>query len=705
MKSKVARIRIIIFICLSGLVTLSVIQCHTPAKTTKASLLSILDTARHYLNINDTVKYVGASTCMLCHQEIHSSFMHTGMGKSFDIASKTKSSAKFGPHEVVYDSAKNFYYHPFWKKDSLYVLEFRLKYTPYELRNIELSFNDTIYKREQQINYIIGSGQHTNSHIYRVNGYLYQAPITFYTQEGKWDLAPGFSDGFNSRFSREVGLECMNCHNSFPQFVQGSTNKFSGVPNGIACERCHGAGSLHVQAVQLGHKVDTTKEIDYTIVNPAKLSLDLQVDVCQRCHLQGNAVLKPGKSFYDFRPGMKLSDVEDVFMPKYEGMEDEYIMASHIARLKMSKCYLQSLSNGEKSKSLKPYKEGLTCLTCHNPHEDVRSAKDSSFNTKCQSCHSEKKNNFCKEIINRRVYLRTAETTEKLNTNCIECHMPKGNTIDIPHVVTTDHYIRIPNKNVDKRKIKKFITLYDVNNPNPSQATIGRAFIQQFASFESDRPLLLDSAKHYFSDASPVDIKKNFSPLIDISFYKLDYQKLLYYVGVETPRYLLDSILKHQDYSNSDAWTSYRIGEAYFQMKDFSNAYSFYKRATELAPYILDFQNKLGVSAGLLGRNDESEKIYKYILSQNPEYVSAYTNKGFLELQKGHSQQAKEDYDKALSYDPDDRQALMNTAGWYIFQKQYYKARDYLEIVIKKYPDDKQAFDLLQKILATVGPQ
>ncbi len=140
-------------------------------------------------------------------------------------------------------------------------------------------------------------------------------------------------------------------------------------------------------------------------------------------------------------------------------------------------------------------------------------------------------------------------------------------------------------------------------------------------------------------------------------------------------------------------------------MKDFSNAYSFYKRATELAPYILDFQNKLGVSAGLLGRNDESEKIYKYILSQNPEYVSAYTNKGFLELQKGHSQQAKEDYDKALSYDPDDRQALMNTAGWYIFQKQYYKARDYLEIVIKKYPDDKQAFDLLQKILATVGPQ
>ena len=77
-------------------------------------------------------------------------FMHTGMGESFDFATIKKSSAVFDKHAVVYDSKKNFYYKPLWKDSSLYILEFRL------------NGRDTIYKREEKIEYIIGSGQHTN---------------------------------------------------------------------------------------------------------------------------------------------------------------------------------------------------------------------------------------------------------------------------------------------------------------------------------------------------------------------------------------------------------------------------------------------------------------------------------------------------------------------------------------------------------------
>ncbi|NBW64858.1 pilus assembly protein TadD, partial [bacterium] len=171
----------------------------------------------------------------------------------------------------MYDTALDYYYKPYWDKDSLYVLEFRKE------------GKDTVHKRLQKIDYVVGSGQHTNSHIFSVNGYLYQAPITFYTQKHRWDLAPGFEKGANSRFGRLIQLECMSCHNGYPDFVKGSENKFNNVPKGIDCERCHGPGSLHVFDRQNNKPFDTSKGPDYTIVNPRRLPTELQNNVCQRC--------------------------------------------------------------------------------------------------------------------------------------------------------------------------------------------------------------------------------------------------------------------------------------------------------------------------------------------------------------------------------------------------------------------------------------
>ena len=61
-------------------------------------------------------------------------------------------------------------------------------------------------------------------------------------------------------------------------------------------------------------------------------------DVCQRCHLQGTSVLAEGKSFESFKPGMKLEDVMDTYLPKFED-DHSFIMASHVDRLKQSSCF------------------------------------------------------------------------------------------------------------------------------------------------------------------------------------------------------------------------------------------------------------------------------------------------------------------------------------------------------------------------------
>ncbi len=67
--------------------------------------------------------------------------------------------------------------------------------------------------------------------------------------------------------------------------VLGSENKYTHIPNGIDCERCHGPGELHIKEKFEGKIIDIANEIDFSIVNPAKLPIDLQFDVCQRCHI------------------------------------------------------------------------------------------------------------------------------------------------------------------------------------------------------------------------------------------------------------------------------------------------------------------------------------------------------------------------------------------------------------------------------------
>src|SRR5207244_3066802 len=145
-------------------------------------------------------------------------------------------------------------------------------------------------------------------------------------------------------------------------------NKFITVKTGIECERCHGPGETHVNEKTRGILVDTSKYIDYSIVNPKKLQRDVQVELCQRCHLQGISVLNDGKTFFDFKPGQPLNTVMNVFMPRYKGGQEKFIMASHADRMKQSKCYLNS---------------NMTCLTCHNPHISVKFTPENHFNDAC----------------------------------------------------------------------------------------------------------------------------------------------------------------------------------------------------------------------------------------------------------------------------------------------------------------------------------
>jgi tetratricopeptide (TPR) repeat protein len=632
-----------------------------------------------YLNHSDTAKYVGITTCKLCHQDIYNSFIKTGMGKSFDVATKLKSSAKFDKHTAIYDKYRDFYYHPFWKNDSLYILEFRLK------------GKDTIYQHSEKVDYIIGSGQHTNSHIYNTNGYLHQMPMTYYTQQGKWDFPPGFENGFNTRFSRKIGLECMSCHNSFPTFVKGSENKFEKIPNGINCERCHGPGSIHVAQRSTGSKIDTSNYIDYSIVNPGKLPIDLQFDICQRCHLQGNTVLKEGKSFFDFKPGKKLSDYMTTFLPRYKNADDEFIMASHADRLKQSKCFIKSMEKAEKeqTKNLKPYKNALTCVTCHNPHISVKETGKEVFNDACKNCHNETKQTItCSE---------KPETLKLKENNCVSCHIPKSGSIDIPHVTVHDHYIRKPIKQKQIDAIKTFVGLYAINEKSPSIYTKAKAYLQQYEKFEF-KQYYLDSAQALLSDKSKESIIKNFELLVQLYFVKQDYNRINQYVEMIGKEKILNELLNKQSYENTHAWALYRIGESFFNLGNYSSANSFFKKADELAPFNPEFKNKLGTSLMALNKTNEAINVFEKIKNEDNKFVPALNNLGYAYLISGKVNKAEATYNIALSLDPDYESLLMNVVGYNVYTKNYSEAKNILNRILLKNPENEKAKMVLNQI-------
>jgi len=627
--------------------------------------------------------------CRQCHEDKYQSFIRTGMGLSFDTASKHKSKANFD-HALVYDRFRNFYYKPYWSGEGLFLNEFRIE------------GSDTSFKRTEEVSYIIGSGQHTNSHMMNVNGYVTQVPATFYTQKSKWDLPPGFENGFNSRFSRKIELECMSCHNSYPGMVMGSENKYTSVPNGISCERCHGPGSAHVKKMQEGNVVDVGKEIDYSIVNPAKLPIELQLDVCQRCHIQGNAVLKTGKSFYDFKPGMHLSDVMDVYMPVLSGNDDEHIMASHAERMKQSKCFTASISKADavnpNKSELFPYKNAMTCVTCHNPHVSVKETGNDQFNNVCRGCHYGGKNDVIKNEVAgiNNDCSASKKLREAVNDNCISCHMPRNNTIDIPHVTTTDHFIRKPVNKEEVIKIKEFVTLACINNPKADAVSRGTAFLNYFEKFELGSAYLLDSAKKYFPDSDKTQVKSNFKYLVRWAYLMNNPQLVIRYCESVTN---VMSILTKKSYSNEDAWTSYRIGESYLSAGNSDLALSYFQNAVMLAPYQLDFRNKLSKAQFEQGMYEDARKNLQFILNENPKYASAYVSLGFLILSVDHNiERADEMYSAALELDPDNEQALFNKAGSLMYLGDKPGAIKMLNRLMKLNPQHVQAGKLLKSI-------
>ena len=73
--------------------SISIFSCHQ--KVTEN------ETGKTYASLSDSTSYVGIESCKSCHSDKYETYIKTGMGLSFDKASKKKSSAIFIMNDIM----------------------------------------------------------------------------------------------------------------------------------------------------------------------------------------------------------------------------------------------------------------------------------------------------------------------------------------------------------------------------------------------------------------------------------------------------------------------------------------------------------------------------------------------------------------------------------------------------------------------------
>jgi len=348
--------------------------------------------------------YVGSRACSKCHPSIYESFLRTDMGHSMSeitpsLLDKMPTSAS------VFDPRLNRHFEIVARDRKLYQSEYE-----------RATDGKEVFRETHMIDWIIGSGANGSGAIVRLGDYLFEAPLSFYSNIHSWVLSPGFEFG-DYGFNRPILPGCIVCHSGQPEpFLEGN-GRFQESPFrelAIGCENCHGPGQAHVAAAQMGFPVGS-------ITNPGNLSPWLADNICMSCHQTGDArVLHGGVTYRNFRPGTELDDTLSIFLVPFtreSAPKDDLL--EHYLSMRLSKCYLKSGGR-------------LGCISCHDPHvQPSRQEAPAYFRTKCLACHTEKS---CAVPLSLRQHKTPPD-------DCAGCHMPKRDVAVISHSVLTNHRI------------------------------------------------------------------------------------------------------------------------------------------------------------------------------------------------------------------------------------------------------------------------
>jgi hypothetical protein len=360
-----------------------------------------------FRNTNPTVHYVGTKVCSACHQSISASYSKTAMGRS--IVHGADSGLRLPVPFTLFDRDAGEYFSVSQNEGEYAQSQYAVDRDGKEL-----------FRQTWKLPFVIGSGENGFGFLLQREGYLFEAPLTYYTKTRAWSFSPGY-ERRNLAFTRPVIAECLGCHAGRPQPLYEKAGLYRDPPFAelaVGCENCHGPGELHVAERRAGRSAG---KVDTSIVNPAHLSGWLSDNICMRCHQAGDVrVETPGKHSDDFRPGTPLNRVMAIFKaPLKRDSPAQSVLLEHYFSMTLSRCFRASAGK-------------LSCVSCHNPHSQPTAQEAPVYyRGRCLSCHQL---TSCKLPVDDRNRTNPPD-------DCASCHMPKRTVTTITHAALTDHRV------------------------------------------------------------------------------------------------------------------------------------------------------------------------------------------------------------------------------------------------------------------------
>ncbi len=613
-----------------------------------------------FRNLDSGTSFVGDTACFDCHENQYRGFKEHGMANSMYLLTRDTAVEDFGS-EVVVDSTTGLRYETVAADSGFFMVEYILD-----------EEGKRVHELKRPMEYVVGSGTSARTYVMEEDGWFYELPVTWYTQKGRWDFSPGYRVA-NKRFDRKIADRCVACHNGYPSPVPQTNGMYTEMPLGISCERCHGPGQLHVEERMSGG--DVVSRIDHTIVNPSHLELDLRLDVCQQCHLNGSvSLLREGRTPYDFRPSQELDDFVALFNG-LESIDEEGIsVISHADRMRMSACFTETLQ----------LPKPLECTTCHDPHEGFRTEGPQYFNSTCMTCHSPVQ---LKEIdIDQPISVHTTEA------NCIDCHMPKADLIEAPHSSFTDHFIQVVDKDnedgpvlTQEKDVLKAHFAKDQRDTPEARLYEGMAYITR--GYQAGKNEAIEQGiailEEEFSNGSTMSEAK----------YLLGYAFVLLGRPAEAIA-PLEEALKLEPNKTERLNTLAQAYEA-VGIKDASRIERLYREALRIQPKLSDVRLNLGLFLQKQGKLDAAESAYREVISNESWNALGWYNLGTLQLQQGKLDAAKETLEQALMLDPLSGPTMSNLGLILLQQERLDEAQEILETSVLRDKDHVESFENL----------